>query len=110
MTTTNVIRQVSRSFAEEGREFVVIYELGKTEGQNESKCFIRVSAVEKCPSGSARTAGCNVDLLHLHHDVGLRLFETITCARTPVMPVHLPEIVRDELTALQLYDVKPAFR
>ncbi len=109
----NVIREVTRSFSEEGREFTVVYQLGTQRNHglrlnpDESKCFIRASSVEKDCAGSDKTSGYNIDFLYLDPKTGLRLFDMIAGAESPVMPVHLPEIVRDELSAFRHYEVKP---
>lgn len=116
-TTTTVIKQVSRSFTEEGRDFTVTYQLGsKTMGTyekpNESyaKTFISASLVEKHNLDTCKETQCNLDFSHLDEKTGLHLFEKIAKAEDPVMPVHLPEIVRDQLSAFSFCEVSSAVK
>ncbi|MGI6643093.1 MAG: hypothetical protein ACOX3V_03725 [Bacillota bacterium] len=103
---TNVLKEVTRSFSDEGREFTVVYQLGEKEGPYESKCFLRASLMEKDSSGFDKTTGCYIDFLYLDTRTSLRIFDAIAGAKAPVMPVHLPEIVRDKLSAFRHYEEK----
>ncbi len=113
--TTTIIKQVSRSFTEEGRDFTVTYQLGSKDRDTYTdlypcagKTFLRAFLVEKHNPDSHKETQCNLDFLHLDENTGMHLFEIIARAEEPVMPVHLPEIVRDQLSAFNFYEVSSA--
>ena len=115
--TTTIIKQISRSFTEEGRDFTVTYQLGSKQTDTCAtpktvcaKTFISASLVEQRDLDSYKETQYNLDFLHLDEDTSLHLFEVIAQAEDPVLPVHLPEIVRDQLSAFDFYEINSAVK
>lgn len=97
MAESSLIRKTSRRYEKEGREFTVTYELREHVGAQGSEHLIRVSLVESDGNGDRNKTGCSVELTYLRPELGFRLFEIISGAEEPVFPVHVSDIVRDQI-------------
>lgn len=96
MTRTSVKRS-TRSYCQDGREFVIHYELETHTVQK--TCLIRAHLEEIPADGQcAETSSTSVEVLCPYRELGERLFDLINNAPDPVFPVHLPEIVRDQIS------------
>jgi len=106
MTGTTILKQSTRSVLKNGREFIIFYELG-TQVTSGKSVYIRARLKEKSPLGQEKAGSC-VELTYLYPEIGEKIFDLIANAQEPVFPVHLPEIVRDQLSAA-LFGIKPYF-
>ncbi len=109
MAESNLIKKSSRKYENEGREFTVTYELREHVGVQGSEHLIRVSLVEGDGNGDRKKTGCSVELTYLRPELGFRLFEIISGATEPVFPVHVSDIVRDQILGGNLAGAKTYF-
>lgn len=107
MPQNRILRECTRSFSREGREFTASYFLGEESDAEGKRCFIRAALRETNEEGTDIVTSTAVDLLYLRTDIGKRIFEVIAGAEDPVFPVHVPDIVRDQISATALIEVKP---
>lgn len=108
MAEDRVLRESVRSLSREGREFVLRYSLAMQDTENGQQCCIQASVNERTNLGTDRQTGCRVEMSHVHPDMGKRIFEFIAGAEEPVFPVHVPEIVRDQLSVTWSVAVRPS--
>jgi len=109
VTDTTILKERVRTFSKEGREFVVSYQLG-TRINRETACYlIRAYLKEKSARGQEKETGSFVELPYPYGQISERIFDLISNASDPVFPVHLPEIVRDELSATLILETGPHF-
>lgn len=106
MPNDRIIRECTRSFAREGREFTATYLLGEGDDLQGKRFFIRAELKETADDGTVKESRADVDLVCLSPEIGRRIFETIASAEDPVFPVHVPDIVRDQLSATALMEVR----
>lgn len=99
-----LVKELTRSIKESSREFILRYELAvrdAPDGSHNRRYIFRAKVTEatsECPSES----GCELVLPATSEGKGEKLFDMIAGAESPVFPVHVPEIVRDELAATAL--------
>ncbi len=105
MAEDKTIKECTRSFSVEGREFTASYLLREEHGAGGERCVIRAVLRETGKAGSDKESSASVELIYLHPAVGRRIFDAITGAKDPVFPVHLPDIVRDQIAASSLIEV-----
>ncbi len=106
MNECGVVRESVRSLTRDDREFVLRYSMTTRESREGPQCYIEASVCETAGKGSSTRSGCRVEMSHVHVDVVRRIFELIAGAEDPVFPVHVPEIVLDQLSAAALVAVK----
>jgi hypothetical protein len=105
MFEDKTIKECTRSFRVEGREFTASYLLREEPGAGGERCVIRAILRETDKTGRGKESSASVELVYLHPDLGMRIFEAIAGAKDPVFPVHLPDIVRDQIAASSLIEV-----
>ncbi|HHX28947.1 MAG TPA: hypothetical protein GX716_08090 [Firmicutes bacterium] len=105
MFDVHVIKEATRTFSMEGRQFTASYLLGEERDAEGQRCVIRAVLREAGNAGSHKESTASVQLIYLHPDIGRRIFEVIAGAEEPVFPVHLPDIVRDQIAATSLIEV-----
>lgn len=110
MSRCHVLRESVRSLSRDGQEFVLSYALGVLETTDNSQCCIQASLKARDGLGRDSESGCTVAISHLQPELGRRIFELIAEAEDPVFPVHVPDIVRDQLSAAHLVSVEPCVR
>lgn len=99
--TRTAVRKSTRSCCQDGREFVIHYEF-ETHTVPEA-CLIRAYLEEVPGEGQGvQTTSTSVEVLCPYRELGERLFDLINSAPDPVFPVHLPEIVRDQISCTLL--------
>ena len=98
-------RESVRSVRREGRDFLLRYSFTTEEKDGGQQCRIQASLTENNAPGDDTTTGCSVEMSHVQPDMVKRIFEVIAGAEDPVFPVHVPEIVRDQLSAIRLVAV-----
>ncbi|HHW18336.1 MAG TPA: hypothetical protein GXX30_05490 [Firmicutes bacterium] len=103
------IKKSTRNFWKDGREFLVSYELKTHESSGTSGYLIRAHLKEKSPEGKEKETGSCVELLYLYQEVSERIFNLIANAEEPVFPIHLPDIVRDEIFGALVKSVESHF-
>ncbi len=106
MSACRVLRESVRSVYRDGREFVLSYSLSVRDAQGGPECYIQASLRERGEQGAEKETGCSVDMSSLRPEATRRIFEVIAGAEDPVFPVHIPEIVRDQLSASGFVGVK----
>lgn len=99
MSTSRVLLESVRSVSRDGREFVLFYSLAIRDTNRGPEPYIQASLKEKAGNGDHREAEYTVEMSLIEPEVMKRIFETIASARDPVFPVHVPEIVRDQLSS-----------
>lgn len=98
------LRESVRSLRREGRDFVLRYSFTTEDRDGARQSRIQASLTET--NGPLdTTTGCSVELSHVQPDAARSIFEMIAGAEDPVFPVHVPEIVRDQLSAIRLVAV-----
>lgn len=96
-----LVKELTRSVKESSREFILRYELAvrdALDGPHDRRYILRARVMEatsECPSES----GCELVLPASSEGKSEKLFDMIAGAESPVFPVHVPDIVRDELAA-----------
>jgi len=105
MGECRLFRESVRSLRREGRDFVLRYSFTTEEKDGGQQCRIQASLTESGAPGADVAKGCSVEMSHVRPDTVRRIFEMIAGAEDPVFPVHVPEIVRDQLSAIQLVAV-----
>ena len=68
--------------------------------------MIQASLRERSELGLDKETGCSVEMSRIQPEVMRKIFEAITSAEDPVFPVHIPEIVHDQLSPDELLVVK----
>ena len=106
MIEDRIIRECTKSFGAEGREFTVTYILSEEDTNGHKRFVIRAVLREASDTGSGIESSASVELIYLHPDIGRRIFETVAGAEDPVFPVHLGDIVRDQIAATSLIEVR----
>lgn len=106
MPQDRIIRECTRSFSKEGREFTAIYLLAEGEEIEGKGYVIHASLRETRTDGAETESSAVVQLAYLSPDMGKQIFEMIAGADDPVFPVHVPEIIRDQIAATALIEVK----
>lgn len=106
MPQERIIRECTRSFAREGREFTTSYLLGEHDGSQGKRFFIRAALKESGGRGAEKESSTVVDLVYLAPDIGRRIYELIAGAEDPVFPVHIPDIIRDQIAATALISTR----
>lgn len=95
-----VLKQLTRSFAEGSREFVFRYELAvRLADDPVAKRYVFRAVVTERNSAHPSEYRCEVEIPRGLENDRERLFDAIARAESPVFPVHVPDIVRDELAA-----------
>lgn len=94
-----------RSLQVEGRDLVLRYSYVAEETDGGPRCRIEASLTETSGDRTGSTTGCCVEMSHVQPDAVKRIFEMIVLAEDPVFPVHVPEIVRDQLSAIRMVAV-----
>ncbi|MBE3519878.1 MAG: hypothetical protein IMW97_06205 [Firmicutes bacterium] len=96
-----LVKELTRSVRENSREFVLRYELAVRDGVGgpDDRKYILRARVTEATSEYPSESGCELVLPAASEKRGEELFDMIACAESPVFPVHVPEIVRDELAA-----------
>ena len=104
MRKTELLKEHTRSFIRDGREFVINYQLEKRDvSANCNQAYIIIATLtEKFPCGTTVESGTTVELMYMYPEITERIFDTVTNATEPVLPVHVPDIVRDELSTTLL--------
>lgn len=111
MPETRIICETKRSISLQERQYELTYTLGVCRDSNATEHFI-ISASLKSLGLAAEDPvekSCTVDLLYVYPEVSKRIFDLIASAREPVFPVHVPEIVRDQIAATCLRDTPVIF-
>ncbi len=108
MAECRVLRESVRSLSRDGREFVLHYSLRTQDTEEGQQYCIQASLNERTGPGPDRETGCSIQLSHIQPDMGKKIFELIAGAEDPVFPVHVPEIVRDQLSVSRLVAVRQA--
>lgn len=106
MKECHVVRESERSLERDGREFVIRYSFGTRQTGEGQQCCIEASLCERTETGAGTRTGCSVEMQHVHPDMVRGIFEMIAGAEDPVFPVHVPEIVRDQLAAAAMVAVR----
>ena len=106
MVEDRIIRECTKSFEVEGREFTVKYVLCEEDSNGHKRFVIRAVLKETSNAGSGIESSASVELIYLHPEIGRRIFDTIAGAEDPVFPVHLEDIVRDQIAATSLIEVR----
>ena len=106
MSMKSTDKEASRSFVGDGREFTLNYQLSSL--TQEGKRLITALSVEKSPTSKNSETSCSVQISNLSPETTLKLFLLITGAQDPVFPVHLPDIVRDQIHGMDFCEVCPA--
>lgn len=99
MKDLTILKERTRRFSVEGREFIVHYQYVKEPQKDESDCVIRACLKVKADSGQEEETVTSIKLSYQCGKIGERIFDLIANAPDPVLPVHLPDIVRDEMSA-----------
>jgi len=102
-----LVKELTRSFKESSREFILRYELAVKDAPGESpdrRYILRARATEATAEYPSESC-CELILPATPEGKGEELFDVIAGAESPVFPVHLPEIVRDELAATAMDEV-----
>ena len=94
-----------RSLQIEGRDLVLRYSYVTEDRDGGPRCRIDASLTERSSDGTDSTTGYCVEMSHVQPDAVKRIFEMIVLAEDPVFPVHVPEIVRDQLSAIRMVAV-----
>lgn len=105
MGECRLFRESVRSLRREGRDFVLRYSFTTEEKDGGQQCRIQASLTESNVPEPNVTRGCSVEMSHVLPDTARRIFEMIAGAEDPVFPVHVPEIVSDQLSAIRLVAV-----
>lgn len=108
MAECRVLRESVRSLSRDGRKFVLHYSLKTQDTEEGQQYCIQACLNERTGPGEERETGCSVQLSHVQPDMGRKIFELIAGADDPVFPVHVPEIVSDQLSAARLVAVTRA--
>ncbi len=96
MSTKAVLKERIREYYQDGRTFVIRYEL---ESLNDTESYlIRAHLTEERTNGNGPETVSSVELVYPYRELGEHLFDLIQNASDPVFPVHLPEIVRDQIS------------
>ena len=109
MSINSTVREASRSYVEDGREFTLSYRLSSliaSDGREEKRSIAAFS-VETSKASTRKESACSVQILNLCPETSLKLFLLIADAQSPVFPVHLPDIVTDHIHGLDFYEVSP---
>jgi hypothetical protein len=106
MSTCRVLRESVRAVSMDGREFVLSYSFAVRDTDEGPRCLIQASLRERSELGLDKETGCSVEMSRIQPEVMRKIFEAITSAEDPVFPVHVPEIVHDQLSPDELLVVK----
>ncbi|HHY44966.1 MAG TPA: hypothetical protein GX512_04560 [Firmicutes bacterium] len=106
MVEDRIIKECTKSFGVEGREFTVKYVFCEEDANGHKRFVIRAVLKEAGSTGLERESSASVELIYLHPEIGRRIFDTIAGAEDPVFPVHLGDIVRDQIAATSLMEVR----
>ncbi|HHY11639.1 MAG TPA: hypothetical protein GX529_03320 [Firmicutes bacterium] len=104
MTRTAVSKESIRNYCQDGREFVIRYEFESH--TNPEAYLIRAHLKEIQTGGQYPETTSSVELLCPYRELGEKLFDLINNAPDPVFPIHLPEIVRDQISCTLLDNVR----
>jgi len=102
MGERRVVRESVRTLEKEGRQFVIRYSLETQKVECGEQCLIQASVSETTASGPGSTTGYSVETSFVQPEAVRRIFEMIATAEDPVFPVHVPEIIRDQLAAMSM--------
>ncbi|MGE5580753.1 MAG: hypothetical protein ACM3WU_12050 [Bacillota bacterium] len=100
-----MVRESVRTLEREGRQFVIRYSLATHETEDGEQCLIQASVSETNASGADSTTGYSVETSFVQPETVKRIFEMIAGAEDPVFPIHVPEIIRDQLAAMSMVAV-----
>lgn len=99
--TKTTVKRTTRSCCHEGRKFVIRYELEPLPACE--AYLIRASLEEMGSDGKGLHAlPSTVEVMCPYRNLGEKLFELISNTPDPVFPVHLPEILRDQIACTVL--------
>lgn len=109
MSISNTVKEASRSLVEGEREFVLNYRLTsqRTDDGRYEKHSITALSVEKSKASTGTKSACSVHIMNLSTETSRKLFELIAQAQSPVFPVHLPDILGDQIRGMTFYEVAP---
>ncbi|HHY75374.1 MAG TPA: hypothetical protein GX500_01165 [Firmicutes bacterium] len=106
MVEDRIIEECTRSFEVEGRNFTVKYFFCEEDAGGHSRFVIRAVLKESRDAGPETESRASVELTYIHPEVGRRIFDTLKRAEDPVFPVHLGDVVRDQIAATSLVEVR----
>jgi len=98
MFDVHVIKEATRTFSMEGRQFTASYLLGEERDAEGQRCVIRAVLREAGNAGSHKESTASVQLIYLHPDIGRRIFEVIADATHDVF-LSRPAVRRRALNA-----------
>jgi hypothetical protein len=109
VSINNTVREASRSLVEGEREFVLHYRLTVqiTDDGRDERHSITALSMENTKASTVNESACSVHIMNLSAETSRKLFELITAAQSPVFPVHLPDILRDQIRGMTFYEVSP---
>ena len=105
MGERRVVRESVRTLERDGRQFVIRYSLATQKVEDGEHCLIQASVSETSASASDSTTGYCVETSFVQPEAVRRIFDMIAEAEDPVFPVHVPEIIRDQLSVMSMVAV-----
>ncbi len=96
MTRTTVSKESIRNYCQDGREFEIRYELESH--TNPETFLIRAHLKEIHEDGKSTQTSSSIELLCPYPELSEKLFDFIRNASDPIFPIHLPEIVQDQIS------------
>lgn len=100
MTRTVVCKKSVRKHCQDGREFMIHYEFESH--TNPESYSIRAHLKEIQEDGQHIETSSSIELLCPYPELGEKLFDLIENASEPVFPIHLQEIVQDQISCTLL--------
>ncbi|HHY16719.1 MAG TPA: hypothetical protein GX524_01460 [Firmicutes bacterium] len=108
MSESAILKESTRDYCQDGRKFVVRYEF--VSRKNPEAYLIRALLKEKTADGQDLETTSSVELGYPYLKLGEQIFDLIKDAPNPVFPVHLYEIVRDQISRTLLDSVHFTWR
>ncbi|MGI6662210.1 MAG: hypothetical protein ACOX4B_01835 [Bacillota bacterium] len=106
MVEDRIIKECTKTFGVEDRYFTVKYVFCEEDVGRHKRFVIRAVLKEAGHAGSETESSASAELIYLHPEIGRRIFDTIAGAKDPVFPVHLEDIIRDQIAATSLMEVR----
>ena len=95
MFATSILKESTKQYRHDGRTFLIRYRLESIQPES---YLLRGYLKEELPEVNSPEAIYTVELEYPYRELGERLFDFIQNASDPLFPVHLQEIVHDQIS------------
>ncbi len=104
MTITTLYKECTRKYCKDGREFIIHYEFVPFV---DSDTYLIKAQLEELQTGDKCTTAVScIELVCPYPELSQKLFDFINDAQEPIFPVHLPEIIHDQISCTLLSELQ----